>query len=156
MKHAGDFGDDPSVLPDAPDPFEARVTAALRAWERGGAGAALPMLRARMTEAQAAAATAALCDLAGLLCISRRRAPAARVPADSRLGADEALFARFVREAALGEREDALLLASLLVEAPALMAVTDAASRFGLHVHRGVLNETRGLTNPRPPAKTLH
>jgi hypothetical protein len=156
MKHARDFGGDPSVLPDAPDPFEALVAAALRAWERGGAGAALPMLRARMTEAQAAVAMAALCDLAGLLCISRRRSPAARVPADSRLGADEALFARFVREAALGEREDALLLASLLVEAPALMAVTDAAARFGLHVHRGVLNEARGLTNARPPVRTLH
>ena len=67
----------PSRRPDGTAPFASLVIATLRAWEGGGAGAALVVLRARMTEAQAGAAMAALCDLAGLLCASRRRPSAA-------------------------------------------------------------------------------
>ena len=142
MKHARDLsGDPPVAATDCTTPFASLVTATLRAWEGGGAGAALVILRARMTEAQAGAAMAALCDLAGLLCASRRRTPDLHG-----LGADEAAFVRFVQEAALGERETAMMRATALVEAPSLMAVTDAACRFGLHVHRATLRDTRGST----------
>ena len=155
MKHARDLsGDPPVVTVEDTAPFASLVIATLRAWEGGGAGAALVVLRARMTEAQAGAAMAALCDLAGLLCAARRR-PSAATGAHG-LGADAAVFARLVEEAALGEREIAMMLASALVEGPALMELTDAASRFGLHVHRATLRDARDLTGAQALGATRH
>lgn len=157
MKHARELsGDRPVTTLEGMTPFAGLVIAALRGWTRGGPGAALVVLRERMSEAKAGIAMAALCDLAGLLCASRRRPLAARAPDDPCVGADEATFARFVQEAALGEREDALLLASLMVEAPAIMALTDAASRFGLHVHRALVSGAPGLTRGPLTVRTLH
>jgi hypothetical protein len=157
MKHARDLsGDVPVAAMQAMHPLGAFVIAALRAWNSGGAGAALVALRARMSEGQAATAMAAMCDLAGILGAARRRPLACHAPHCPCVGADEATFARFVREAALGEREDALLLASLMVDARAITGLTDAAQRFGLHLHRATLREAAALTAGAPAGTTLH
>ncbi|MET4101691.1 hypothetical protein ABIE58_001114 [Roseovarius sp. MBR-78] len=157
MKHARDLsGELPVAAMAGMEPLAALVIAALRGWNRGGAGAALGVLRGRMSEAQAAAAMAAMCDLAGILGVSRRRALACHAPHCPCVGADEAAFARFVRAAALGEREDALWLASLMVEGHAILCLTDAASRFGLHLHRATLCAAPTMTAACPKGTTVH
>ncbi|MDZ7709035.1 MAG: hypothetical protein U5K36_02240 [Roseovarius sp.] len=157
MKHPRDIsGEVPVAAMQGMEPLPTLVIVALRGWNRAGAGAALVTLRDRMTEAQAAAAMAAMCDLAGILGVSRRRPLACHAPHCPCVGADEAAFARFVQEAALGDREDALLLASLMVEGPAIIGLTDAASRFGLHLHRATLRASHAMTAARPADATLH
>ncbi|HKL64644.1 MAG TPA: hypothetical protein VJ886_00920 [Roseovarius sp.] len=157
MKHARDLsGELPVADMRGMQPLAALVIAALRGWNRGGAGAALVALRARMSEGQAAAAMAAMCDLAGVLGTARRRPLACHAPDCPCVGADEAAFARFVQAAALGEREDALLLASLMVDARAIIALTDAAQRFGLHLHRATLRDRAALTAACRVGTTLH
>jgi len=157
MKHARDLLDELHMADiRGMQPLAALVIAALRGWNRGGAGAALEALRARMREGQAAAAMAAMCDLAGILGTARRRPLACHGPDCPCVGADEAAFARFVQEAALGEREDALLLASLMVEAHAITGLAEAAQRFGLHLHRATLRDTIALTGACPAGTTVH
>ena len=157
MKHPRDLsGEVPGAAMQGMEPLPTLVIAVLRGWNRGGAGAALVALRERMTEAQAAAAMAAMCDLAGILGTSRRRPLACHAPQCLCVGADEAAFARFVREAALGDREDALLLASLIVDGPAIIGLTEAAARFGLHLHRATLRVAPGMTDAHPGDATLH
>ena len=157
MKHARDLsGELPVAAMDGMQPLAVLLIAALRAWNRGGAGAALVALRARMSEGQATSAMAAMCDLAGVLGTARRRPLACHAPDCPCVGADEATFARFVQEAALGEREDALLLASLVVEAHAITRLADAAQRFGLHLHRATLCDGVALTATQPMGTTVH
>ena len=157
MKHARDLsGGVPVASMEAMPPLAALVITALRGWTRGGAGLALEALRGRMTEAQAAAAMAAMCDLASVLGTARRRPLACHAPDCPCVGADEAAFARFVQAAALGEREDALLLASLVVDARAIIGLTDAAQLFGLHLHRATLRGTTTWSAARPAGATLH
>jgi hypothetical protein len=157
MKHARDLsGDMPVATMETLPRMSALLISALRGWNRGGAGAALDALRACMTEAQAAAAMAAMCDLAGILGAARRRPLACHAPLCPCVGADEAAFARFVQEAALGEREDALLLASLVVEARAIAALTEAAQRLGLHLHRATLRDVRAPAGARSLGTTIH
>jgi hypothetical protein len=157
MKHARDLsGELPVAAMQGMEPLAALVIGALRGWNRGGAGAALATLRAQMTEGQAAAAMAAMCDLAGILGAARRRPLACHAPECPCVGADEATFARFVREAALGEREEALLLASLMVDGLAITGLTDAAQRFGLHLYRATLRDAAAFAAARPAGTTLH
>ncbi|MFB9151573.1 hypothetical protein [Roseovarius ramblicola] len=157
MKQVRDLsGELPVGAIEGLQPLAVLVIAALRGWNRGGAGAALVALRARMSEGQAAAAMAAMCDLAGILGTARRRPLACHAPQCPCVGADEAAFARFVQEAALGEREDALLLASLMVDGPAIVCLTRAAQRFGLQLHRATLRDTAALTVVAPAGTTLH
>ena len=56
------------------------------------------------------------------------------------LGADEACFANFVAIAAEGDREDAMLIATLLVRADMAPAVTMLASELGLALKRMCLS----------------
>jgi len=157
MKHDRDLsGGGAMAAMQAMEPLPALVITALRGWSRGGAGAALEALRARMTEAQAAAAMAAMCDLAGILGTARRRPLACHAPQCPCVGGDEAAFARFVQEAALGEHEDALLLASLMVDGHAILGLTDAAARFGLHLHRAALCAGTALTAAPAVNTRLH
>jgi len=157
MKHARDLsGELPVATMETLPRMSALLISALRGWNRGGAGSALDALRARMTEAQAAAAMAVMCDLAGILGTARRRPLACHAPHCPCVGADEAAFARFVQEAALGEREDALMLASLMVDARAIAGLTEAAQRLGLHLYRATLRDTATLTAAAPTGTKLH
>jgi hypothetical protein len=140
MRHARDLtGDLPVATAGGLSPVAALVVAVLRGWTGGGPGQAMEVLRAHMTEPRAGAAMAALCDLAGVLGAHRRRPTGCDALHCAWLGADEVGFARFVDCAALGEREAALLMATRLVEGRAILSLTDAAARFGLHLHRASL-----------------
>lgn len=156
MKHAR------TITPDAPVAqmndmagLPGMVIACLRHWNRGGAAAALGLLRAHMAEAPACAAFEALQDLTEVLGPHIRRPLRCHAPQCHCVGLDEAAFARFVEEAALGEREDALMLASLLVEARGILPLADAARRLGLTLHRAVLRQ-REQCIPDPANRTRH
>lgn len=131
------------------------VIACLRQWNRGGEAAAHAMLRDRMGAGAATAPYEALQDLAAGLGASPRRPLRWHAPDCHRVGADEASVARFVEEAALGEREDALMLASLLVEARGILSLTDAAARLGLWLYRAALCDA-GPIMPDPASPTRH
>ena len=131
------------------------VISCLRQWNRGGAVAALEMLRRHMAQAQALATFEALQDLAEVLASHMRRPLRCHAPHCACVGLDEAVFARFVEEAALGLREDALMLASLLVEARAILPLTEAAGRLGLNLQRAALC-TRRHVMPDPVSQTRH
>lgn len=93
-----------------------------------------------------------LCDL----CVRHGRRPLMRHDVTCRcLGSDESCFANFVASAADGEREDAMLIATLLVKpdlAPCLVAV---AEDFGLALKRMALRaEVPHAYNNKQ--KTLH
>ena len=72
-----------------------------------------------------------------LLLSSHGRRPLMRHAADCRcVGADEAVFAHFVMTAATGAREDAMLMATLLVRADMAPLVLSQAQGIGLSVLR--------------------
>ena len=50
------------------------------------------------------------------------------------------MFAHFIMLAATGEREDAMLVGSLIVEGPLLLPLTEAARQAGLYLHRSTLS----------------
>ena len=156
MKHARDItGTAPGGHMSEATGLSGMVIACLRHWNRGGAAAALGLLRERMGERQAGASFAALEDLADTLGSCMRRPLRCHAPHCHHIGSDEAAFARFVEEAALGVREGALMLASLLVDAHGILPLTDAAERLGLHLHRAALCEDLPRI-PDPASQTRH
>ncbi|WP_120501772.1 hypothetical protein [Roseovarius sp. EL26] len=64
------------------------------------------------------------------------------------VGADEAILAHFVTTAATGAREDAMLLASLLIEPTMMMSLTESANQVGLHLRRAALCEREEFPDP--------
>lgn len=138
---------------DQMDGLNRLTVAALRAWNAGGALRAHALFCDRMAEPMALAAFEALQDLTEVLGPHIRRPLRCHAPHCARVGLDEAAFARFVQEAALGEREDALLLASILVQARAILPLTDIAARLGLCLHRATLTAPR---IPDPASATRH
>ncbi len=80
------------------------------------------------------------------LCASHGRRPLMRHSVACKcLGADEACFANFIATAAQGEREDALLIATLLVRPDVAPLITACATDFGLALKRMNLS-ARALT----------
>jgi len=156
MKHARDMiGTAPVGHISEVTGLSGMVIACLRHWNRGGAAAALGLLREHMDPRQAGASFTALQDLADTLDRCMRRPLLCHAPHCHHVGSDEAAFARFVEEAALGVREDALMLASLLVDARGILPLTDAAERLGLHLHRAGLCKDRPRI-PDPASQTRH
>lgn len=71
------------------------------------------------------------------LCAHHRRRPLMRHALSCEcLGADEACFAAFVSAAADGAREDAMMMALLMVRPDLAPALTDAAQKFGLALRK--------------------
>ncbi len=71
------------------------------------------------------------------------------------LGADESCFANFIATAATGEREDAMLIATLLVRPDVAPIVTSLAADFGLALIR--MRPRRPLANfPGTAPGTVH
>ncbi|WP_297772197.1 hypothetical protein [uncultured Roseovarius sp.] len=156
MKHARDLsGQMPVGHMAEMDGISAMAVACLRAWNQGGAMRAHAMLCERMTEPMATASFEALHDVTEVLGSNVRRPLRCHAPQCDCVGLDEAAFARFVEEAALGEREDALMLASLLVAPRGILPLADAAGRLGLALHRAVLcQQTQAI--PDPVNQTRH
>ncbi len=95
----------------------------------------------------------ALCDL----CVRYGRRPLMRHQVTCRcLGADEACFANFVGAATEGEREDAMLMAMMIVRADLAPSLTALAQTVGFALKRMALR-TPAQGNGSLPAKiTVH
>ena len=71
------------------------------------------------------------------LCCQHGRRPLMRHSVNCNcLGSDESCFASFIRTASTGDREDALLIATLLVRADVAPMITSLATEFGLALKR--------------------
>ncbi|WP_299140228.1 hypothetical protein [uncultured Tateyamaria sp.] len=76
------------------------------------------------------------------------------------LGADESCFANFIGTAVTGDRDDAMLIATLLVRADVAPLLTSLATDFGLALKRMNLRAPRHLAGEdhamHTPPTTLH
>jgi hypothetical protein len=119
-------------------PLERRVIRCLRLWSAApdGVGA----LRRELAPRHGAAAAEALVDdlaaLIGTTVRHARRPLLAHAPDCPCAGADECVFARFVALAAEGAREDAVLIAALMVRADLALCVAGLAETIGLGLMR--------------------
>lgn len=95
-----------------------------------------------------------LCDL----CARHGRRPLMRHSVQCKcLGADESCFANFIKSAAVGEREDAMLIATLIVRADVAPLVTSLAATFGLALKQMHLSAPRPVAPyPPSPVTTFH
>ncbi len=126
---------------DALPPAEAAAVRWLRLWCEGPDGwAAMRAEMDALVGVRRAAALAETFDLTCRLTLEFRRRPLMRhAAACPCLGADEAAFAHFLTLAGIGEREEAMLVAILLVRADMAPVLVDTAGRAGLAIHRAVL-----------------
>ncbi|SFO42033.1 hypothetical protein SAMN04487859_1489 [Roseovarius lutimaris] len=72
------------------------------------------------------------------------------------LGSDESCFANFVAAAATGAREDAMMIATLLVRPDVAPQVTALAADFGLALSRMQLRAPREIAAFPTPTTVLH
>jgi len=94
-----------------------------------------------------------LCDL----CARHGRRPLMRHSVQCKcLGSDESCFANFVATAAEGAREDAMLIATLLVRADVAPLVASCAADFGLALKRMQLGAPGGVSEMRSPSTQVH
>lgn len=85
------------------------------------------------------------------LCTRHGRRPLIRHSVQCKcLGADESCFANFISAAATGEREDAMLIATLLVHADVAPLITALASDFGLALMRMNLSAPKDIGGIAP------
>lgn len=88
------------------------------------------------------------------LMLENCRRPLIRHAASCRcVGSDEAVFAQLVTSAASGEREDAMMVACLLVRADIAPSLCAAAEGLGVELLRGGL---RSPVTPHAASPTLH
>jgi len=155
MKHDGEArGGFPVAAFDGLPGSEQILVMVLRQWSDGPEGGArvARLLAAGMGAPAAARCRRALVEVMGILSRHGRRRLVRHRPGCSCVGADEAVFAHFVMMAATAEREDAMLVGSLMVEAPFLPALTEAARQAGLHLYRaglGAPQDRAGGVAPR-------
>ena len=99
-------------------------------------------------------AFAELCSV----CVRHGRRPLARHGLHCKcVGADEASFAHFVATAAEGDREDAMLIAILLVRPDVAPIITSLAADFGLALKQMNLAAPRAIAQMESPRHvTLH
>lgn len=95
-----------------------------------------------------------LCDL----CARHGRRPLMRHAIQCKcIGADESCFANFVATAATGEREDAMLIATLLVRPDVAPLIASLAADVGLAFKRMRLSAPEDIATPlHQTPKTLH
>ncbi|HET9067157.1 MAG TPA: hypothetical protein VFN28_00840 [Amaricoccus sp.] len=119
-------------------PLEREVIHCLRLWCAGpeGPGAVSDELVARHGEAGRALA-ADLGELIATMAGHSRRPLVGHAPGCPCAGADECVFARFVALAAEGAREDAVLMAALMVRADLALCLAARAETVGLRLMRG-------------------
>jgi len=83
------------------------------------------------------------------LCARHGRRPLMRHSVQCKcLGADESCFANFIATAATGAREDAVLIATLLVRPDVAPLLAAAASEFGLALKQMQLGAARPVSAP--------
>jgi hypothetical protein len=130
-------------LSDLP-PLERMVVLCLRLWTAGAAGrdAVRGDLAARHGAPTGPRLFAALAELIDTTVRHARRPLLCHAPDCPCAGADEAVIARFVALAAEGAREDAILIATLLVRADLALGLAALAEEVGLGLSRSSIPET--------------
>lgn len=153
-------GGSPVAMLDAlPEP-EARLVRYLRGWCAGPEGQAGVWNEMAVTLGApgARAGLAALEALLALFLDHGRRPLMRHHPDCSCVGADEAAFAEFVGLAAEGAREDAMMLAALMIRADMLMQAVGLAETLGLSLRRMALRRAADAadTIPAPASPVRH
>ncbi|PTW52212.1 hypothetical protein [Rhodovulum kholense] len=138
------------------DPVEAGAVRCLRLWADGDAAQRelRRELADRLGPLQGRAAAESLNTICTLCAMYGRRPLMRHSACCPCLGADESCFATFVAAAGAGDREDAMLMAAMLVRADLAPGLVDPATRLGLalrHLATGVAPQPS-----RPPAEKLH
>lgn len=125
-------------LDDLP-PLERRFIQCLRVWcgEPGGNDALNRFLVQDHESADAERLAREFDDLLRLAATHARRPLLGHSPGCPCAGGDECVLARFVALAAEGAREEAILMAALLVRADLALTLTTRAERLGLGLMRG-------------------
>lgn len=120
-------------------PLERRVVLYARLWTDGRSGQAEVWRDLLETHGPAGAASVAgqLDALLREVLAFARRPMQRHAPACPCAGGDECVLARFVALAAEGAREDAILMASLMVRADMSMMLASIAEELGLSLMRG-------------------
>lgn len=91
------------------------------------------------------------------LCVSYGRRPLMRHQVDCKcLGADESCFANFVATASEGDREDAMMIATILVRADMAPCLVGLAQSVGLALKRMTLRTPPASDWPAPPNQVYH
>jgi hypothetical protein len=91
------------------------------------------------------------------LCARHGRRPLMRHSVQCKcIGSDESCFANFIATAVDGEREDALLIATLLVRPDVAPLIASLATNFGLALKQMHLASPRDMTTSAPSTQTLH
>lgn len=145
-----------NALDALPEP-ERFLVGLLRQWYDGpdGPERVAVCLRGRLGAAKARICLRAMEDTFGILLRHARRRLMRHRTDCACVGADEAVFAHFVMVAAKGDREDAMLIASLLVDGALLLPLTEAARQAGLCLCQAAVRD--GLLGiPDPPSATRH
>lgn len=134
---------------------EAWTIAAIRLWsEEGGAGnaALAEAVAGRIGRERGRRVSSLFGDLMTLMADHARRPILRHRPACSCVGADEAVIANFVTASTQGPREDAMLIATLLLRPDVAPLAVSLAQMLGLELRRGLALARRG-----PPCDvTLH
>ena len=116
---------------------ERRLIRCLRLWSDGRSDEIAADLAETLGVARAAVWTERLQDLVLLMARTARRPLLSHALDCDCVGSDEAVFAHFVGLAARGDREDAMLVAVLLVRADAAPLVVSLAETVGRPLLRG-------------------
>lgn len=139
------------------DAVEAGAVLYLRLWCDGDRNQVARDFEAALGDAHGEAACRTLDQLCGL-CARHGRRPLMRHHLGCAcLGADEACFANFIAAAVGGEREDAMLIATLIMRADMAPCAAALAQDLGLALKRMAI---RGRLSPRavhaPPQTRFH
>ena len=111
---------------------EVRVIGMLRRWGDDGTKGIAEGLRPQLGGERAAHAAETFTDIASVLSRYGRRPLMRHSAACPCVGGDEACFARLICAAADGDREDAMMLACLMVRADLSPALVGLAEQLGL------------------------
>ena len=120
-------------------PLERQVVRCVRLWCAGpdGPGVLVRELAARRGEERAGRLARRLDDFLRTTVRHARRPLLAHAPDCPCAGSDECVLARFVALAAEGSREEAILMASLIVRADVALPLATLAEELGLGLMRG-------------------
>ncbi|MFV0475781.1 MAG: hypothetical protein ACK5MQ_16480 [Pikeienuella sp.] len=146
-------------LDELPD-LEAAAILYLRFWLAGDAlrERARADLHATLGSGDGDQATEALQGLVEMISRHARRPLMRHQPGCRCFGGDEAAFANFIGAAAHGQREDAILIATLIFRADMAFISVSLAERLGIHLKRLTSRlGTGALPAAQPaPARVLH
>ncbi|UYV39600.1 hypothetical protein N4R57_16605 [Rhodobacteraceae bacterium D3-12] len=139
-------------------PVEAYAVQCLRYWysgpqERNRVSAELQDFLGADLGQQAVEALQQICEL----CARHGRRPLMRHQIACKcLGADEACFANFIAAAAEGAREDAMLLASLIVRPDFASSLAGLAQQLGIALRQIATRSEPETVSPQTTRHTLH